>query len=233
MVVTGAAPQTQTSIDRRSDAIGGDLQTGAGALADVLGKLPSVAVGPQGEISLRGDRNVMIDGKVSGMLQGENRANALQQLSADQFERVEVITNPSAAFDPEGSAGVINLISRKGRGAGASGLAKINLGDRARANTSLSGTFNSGRLALNGDVGLRRNAQKMRIEDQRSDDQGSSSLNRSGGRVVGQVGSAHAGLAYDLGSRARVSLDLRRLETEYIADARRASARGPPGAKRG
>src|SRR3569832_1949685 len=85
----------------------------------------SVDVDLQGNLSLRGEFNVtiLVDGKPSPAFEGAGRAEALQQLPADQIERVEVITNPSAALNPEGSGGVINLITKKSRGAGATGSA--------------------------------------------------------------------------------------------------------------
>src|SRR5258706_9683059 len=112
LTVTGAAPDVQTSIDRRSYTLGKDLQAATGSIADALRNVPSVDVDLQGNLSLRGDSNVtiLVDGKPSPAFEGAGRADALQQLPADQIERVEVITNPSAALNPEGSGGGINLI---------------------------------------------------------------------------------------------------------------------------
>jgi outer membrane receptor protein involved in Fe transport len=217
VVVTGAAQQgLRTAIDRRSYSLAADLQATTGSVADALRNIPAVEVGAQGDITLRGDANVtiMIDGKPSGMFRGESRANALQQLPADQFERVEVITNPSAAFDPNGSAGIINLISKKGRGAGASGSVRANIGDAGRKNASASGTYNSDRLTLNGDAALRHYTQKFELVNHRA------SLDAATGRFVDgfsvsqglsnvDSGTLRAAIDYDLDPRTRLGGELR------------------------
>ena len=124
LTVTAESPTAfRSSIDRRSYGVANDLQTTTGSISDALRNIPSVEVDVQGNVSLRGDPNVtiLIDGKPSGLFKGEGAAQALQSLPADQIERVEVITNPSAAFSPDGSAGIINLITKKtpqGRPAG-------------------------------------------------------------------------------------------------------------------
>ncbi len=61
---------------------------------------------------------ILIDGKPSGLFQGEGRGQALQQMPADRIDRVEVATNPSAEFRSDGTGGVINLITKKAKGAG-------------------------------------------------------------------------------------------------------------------
>jgi outer membrane receptor for ferrienterochelin and colicin len=104
-----------------------------GSIADALRNIPSVEVDVQGNVSLRGDPNVtiMIDGKPSGMFNGEGKADALQQMPADQIERVEVMTNPSAAYRPDGTAGIINLITKKTQKPGVDGSVRLNVGPTA------------------------------------------------------------------------------------------------------
>ena len=154
VTVTGAAPDVQTSIDRRSYSLGKDLQATTGSLADALRNLPSVDVDLQGNLSLRGDPNVtiLVDGKPAPQFQGAGRADALQQLPADQIERVEVITNPSAALNPEGSGGVINLITKKSRGAGVTGSAYVTVGSGALKRVGASFGYNSAKLSVTGSV---------------------------------------------------------------------------------
>src|SRR3982750_572830 len=120
VVVNGQAAAVQTSIDRKSYSIQGDLQAQTGAITDALRNIPSVQVDVQGNVSLRGDPNVtiLIDGKPSSLFEGDNKGQALQSLQASTIERVEVITNPSAEFRADGTAGVINLITKKAKGAG-------------------------------------------------------------------------------------------------------------------
>jgi outer membrane receptor for ferrienterochelin and colicin len=107
VVVTGAPPPVRASIDRKSYSVAGDLQATTGSISDALRNVPSVEVDVNGNVSLRGDPNVTIyiDGKPSGQFRGDNKAQALQSLSAGSIDRVEVITNPSAAFNPEARRG--------------------------------------------------------------------------------------------------------------------------------
>lgn len=169
VTVTGAGPEVRTSIDRRSYDIGRDLQSTSGSIGDALRNAPSVEVDVQGNISLRGDANVtiMIDGKPSAMFRGDGRAAALQQLPADQFERVEVITNPSAADRPDGSGGVINLISKQTRRAGWAGSVRANYGDAGRMNAGVTGAYNSQKMTFSGDLSARRERPKISSRETR------------------------------------------------------------------
>jgi outer membrane receptor protein involved in Fe transport len=153
LTVTGTgAPDVQSSIDRKSYTLGKDLAATTGSIADALRNLPSVEVDLQGNLSLRGDPNVtiMVDGKPSPAFEGAGRADALQQLPADQIERVEVITNPSAALNPEGSGGVINLITKKSRGAGVTGGAYATAGSAGLKRLGANFGYNSKNLAITG-----------------------------------------------------------------------------------
>ncbi len=150
ITVMGAQPDVQTSIDKRSFTLGKDLQATTGSIADALRNVPSVDVDLQGNLSLRGDSNVtiLVDGKPSPMFEGKGRADALQQLPADQIERVEVITNPSAALNPEGSGGVINLITKTSRGSGVTGSAYVTATTAGLKRTGVNLGYNSPKLAV-------------------------------------------------------------------------------------
>lgn len=223
VTVTGAGQEFRSSIDRRSYSLATDLQATTGSLSDALRNVPGVEVDVQGNVSLRGDSNVtiMIDGKPSGAFSGESRATALQQMSADRIERVEVITNPSAAFDPEGSAGVINLVTKKGRGAGRSGSVRFNHGDRGRHYGNVSGSYNSEKLALTGDLGYRSDAQKNEIVDRRTslaNGQAIDIVNLSNGAIDSTILNGRISLDYDLDKDTRVSLEARRFDADFDAE---------------
>ena len=223
--VTVTAPSAQdikTSIDRRSYSLGKDLQATTGSVADVLRNVPSVQVDVQGNVSLRGDPNVtiMIDGKPSGMFKGENRGQVLQQIPASQFERVEVMTNPSAAFSPEGTAGIINLITKQQRGVGNTGSVRASFGTEGRKNASVSLARNTKTLTLSGDAGWRRDKAKGEIVDDRS------RLDAASGRYAdshqkigfasrGQSHNVRAGVDYDLDKQTRLSAEARYNDVEY------------------
>jgi outer membrane receptor protein involved in Fe transport len=170
VTVTGESPQAyRSSIDRRSYGVATDLRSTTGSIGDALRNIPSVEVDVQGNVSLRGDATVtiMIDGKPSGQFRGEGKGQALQNLPADQIERVEVITNPSAAFKPDGAAGIINLITKKSRKPGGSGSVRVNVGTGDRHNAGASGSYNSNRITVSADVGLRHDTQKTSSVDER------------------------------------------------------------------
>ncbi|MBM3852761.1 MAG: TonB-dependent receptor, partial [Verrucomicrobia bacterium] len=103
-----------SSIDRKVYLVGKDLQSATGTASDLLRNVPSVQVDLEGNVSLRGDGHVLIlvNGKSSTLL-GRNRAAGLEQMPADTIERIEVITNPSAKYRPDGTAGIINLVLKK------------------------------------------------------------------------------------------------------------------------
>jgi len=104
----------EIKLDKKVYNIGKDLTTAGGTVSDALNNVPSVAVDIEGAISLRGNENVriLINGKPSA-LAGFGDSNILSQLPAEAIERVEVITSPSARYDAEGTAGILNLIPNK------------------------------------------------------------------------------------------------------------------------
>src|SRR5690606_36203023 len=101
-------------LDKKIYNIGKDLTTAGGTVADALNNVPSVTVDMDGAISLRGNQNVriLINGKPSAMA-GYGSTDVLAQLPAEAIERVEVNTSPSARYDAEGTAGILNIILRK------------------------------------------------------------------------------------------------------------------------
>ena len=130
--VTVVAERTTVEIklDKKIYNIGSDLTTAGGTVSDALNNVPSVAVDIEGGISLRGNENVriLINGKPSA-LAGFGDTNVLSQLPAEAIERVEVITSPSARYDAEGTAGIINIILRQKETLGFNGSLNLNAGD--------------------------------------------------------------------------------------------------------
>lgn len=106
-------------LDRKVFSVDQNIASAGGSVTDVLENIPSVDVDQEGNISLRNDENVeiWINGKPAG-LTAENRAQILEQLPAESIKEIELITNPSAKFSPEGTAGIINLVMKKDRKAG-------------------------------------------------------------------------------------------------------------------
>lgn len=170
VTVKAIRPAVQVLPDRTVYSLDKNIQSSTGSLSDALRTLPSVDVDIDGNVSLRGDANVtiLIDGKQSPLLAGD-RASALQQIPANMVDRIEVITNPSAEFRAEGSAGIINIVLKKDKELGASGVVRVNVGDQGRVNASASGNLKLGRVTLNGGYGERRDGRKNTTSRLRSD----------------------------------------------------------------
>ncbi|GGH02657.1 TonB-dependent receptor [Polaribacter pacificus] len=117
-------------LDKKIYNVGKDLTVKGGNVSDVLDNIPSVSVDVEGNVSLRGNENVriLIDGKPSALV-GLDGASALRQLPADAIERVELITSPSARYDAEGTAGILNIILRKGKVTGFNGSINPKIGN--------------------------------------------------------------------------------------------------------
>lgn len=151
--LTGQRGPVSLKLDKKVFEVGKDVLSQSGAVTDLLNMVPSVSVNPGGGISLRGNTNVLvlIDGRRTGLTQG----NALEQLPADQVERVEVITNPSSRFDAAGSAGIINIILKKNKKAGFSGQLRVVGGIPNETRVSPSLNFKSNKLNIFATYGLR------------------------------------------------------------------------------
>lgn len=169
VVVTAPRTKSQVLIDRRVYVVSGNLQTTTGSAADVLNEVPSVDVDADGAVSLRGDPNVtiLIDGKPSAALSGPSSGLALQQLSAGQIDRIEVMTSPPAHYKAAGSAGVINIITKSGRTDGLSGAVRANIGAFGRTVVGIDATDTAGGLSLTGGLGLRREVRERLTTSER------------------------------------------------------------------
>ncbi len=212
IVVRAERPVVQRSIDRQVFVTGHDLQATTGSLADVLKNLPSVDVDAQGNVSLRGndDVEILIDGKPSTLLSKGNRGEALQQMSAGEIDHIEIITNPSARFRPDGSSGVINIIRKKRREQGASGTIQATAGSDGRYNFNGAGAYNRGPFSLNGTAAYRRDVlRRSYVEDRHLTDLSTLAETdarqdaRTRGHRITRSGSLNAD--YDLDARDTIS----------------------------
>ncbi|WP_298880419.1 TonB-dependent receptor [uncultured Polaribacter sp.] len=130
VVVIAEKSTVDIRLDKKIYNVGKDMTVKGGTASDVLDNVPSVDVDAEGTVSLRGSENVriLIDGKPSALV-GLSGTDALRQLPSDAIERVEVITSPSARYDSEGTAGILNIILRKGKASGFNGSVNVTVGD--------------------------------------------------------------------------------------------------------
>ncbi len=157
------------AIDRKVYRVGQEIQSATGSASDLLQNIPSVQVDIDGNVSLRGSDNVMIlvNGRTSTLM-GRSRAEVLQQLPADSIEKIEVITNPSAKYKPDGTAGIINIVLKQKREGRFSAVANAAVGTNDRYNAGASINYNAGAVGLFGSASVRQDDRERRGSDVRT-----------------------------------------------------------------
>lgn len=156
VVVEGVKSQMRFELDKKVFTVDANVTVAGTSASELLESIPSIEVDQDGEVSLRGNSSVTIwiNGKESG-LTADNRAQILEQIPAETIDRVEVITNPSAKYSPEGTAGIINIILKKDRRAGYFGSAEISANSRGGGNVGVNFNYNHSKLDAFAGVGFR------------------------------------------------------------------------------
>ena len=158
--VVGQSSQMHFEIDKKVFSVDQNIAASGGSASDVLKNIPSVTVDNQGNVSMRKDGNVevWINGKASG-LTADNRAQVLQQLPAESIQSIEIMTNPSAKYNPEGSAGIINIVLKQNRKAGYYGSVTAGMvypdGGKIGSNLGASINYSSSKIDAYMNLGYR------------------------------------------------------------------------------
>lgn len=166
----------QQKVDRKVIPVGKDLTTSGPTASDIMNNLPSVNVDQQtGDISLRGNQNVqvMVDGKLTNIAP----AQLLRQIPSTSIKQIELITNPSAKYNPDGLSGIINIILHKNVNIGFNGNLNFGLGyqETPKFNSSIDLNYRNGKFNFFGNYGNNINRNENYGNIQRPDD-GSSQL---------------------------------------------------------
>ena len=158
--VTGIRSQMKFEIDKKVFNVDQAIAATGGSASEVLQNIPSVEVDTEGTVSLRGSESVTvwINGKAQG-LTADNQGDILEQMPAESIERIEVITNPSAKYSPEGTVGIINIVLKRDRKAGYYGSAQAGASmydtDFGGYNASANINYSSGKLDAYANISYR------------------------------------------------------------------------------
>lgn len=143
----------EQKIDRRVINVGRDLTTAGATASEIMNNIPSVNVDQDGKLSLRGNQNVrvLIDGRPTNI----DPAQLLKQIPSTSIKKIELITNPSAKYNPEGMSGIINIVLHKNSNDGFNGSlnAGITFGETPKFNNSLDMNYRTGKVNFFGNVG--------------------------------------------------------------------------------
>nr|WP_322623088.1 TonB-dependent receptor [uncultured Flavobacterium sp.] len=143
----------EQKIDRKVITVGKDLTTAGPTASDIMGNIPSVNVDQDGNISLRGNTNVriLIDGRPTTM----DAATLLKQIPSSSIKKIELITNPSAKYNPEGMSGIINIVLHKNANNGFNGSANtgVTFGHTPKYNGSVDMNYRKNKLNFFGNIG--------------------------------------------------------------------------------
>ncbi len=169
VVITSQKAMITNNLDKKVITVDKNMAIGGGTATDVMENVPSVSVDAEGNVSLRGNPNItlLIDGKPSSQT-GVSTSDVLNQIPANAIESVEVITNPSVRYDPDGTTGIINIVLKKKALQGFNGIISGNAGTGDKYNGSFN--LNYRRDKFNVFVGAdgRLNHMKTSMESTRT-----------------------------------------------------------------
>lgn len=173
VVVTGQKSQMSVNSEHRVFNVSSNISSAGASADELLAAVPSVDVNSDGEISLRGNSDVMvwINGKEMGM-NADNRAQFLRQIPAETIESIEVMTNPSSKHSTEGTAGIINIRLKEDHRHGYFGSAEADIDTRGNANANFNINYNEGKFETFAGIGLKSHHNPGGMTSRRSYDKG-------------------------------------------------------------
>ena len=214
--VTGIRSQMKFEIDKKVFNVDQAIAATGGSASEVLQNIPSVEVDTEGTVSLRGSESVTvwINGKAQG-LTADNQGDILEQMPAESIERIEVITNPSAKYSPEGTVGIINIVLKRDRKAGYYGSAQAGASmydlDFGGYNASTNINYSSGKLDAYANISYRERHHRNENTSYRENYYGADTtyLDQLGyGNMNGRNMFTRAGLTWHVTEKDHISVDL-------------------------
>ncbi len=168
--ITAEKAVMEMKMDKKVFNVEKNTTAAGGSATDILQNVPSVSVDADGTLSLRGKSNVtvLIDGKPATLL-GSDVTSALQSLPASTIESVEIITNPSAKYDAQGTTGIINIVTKKDGKLGINGSVTAGAGTRDKYNGNLNLSIRKGKWSAFVNGGYRINRTFNNITTDRDD----------------------------------------------------------------
>ncbi|MCB0567716.1 MAG: TonB-dependent receptor [Phaeodactylibacter sp.] len=209
--VTATKSTFNLGLDRRTYNVETDIMAQTSSATDILQNLPSVTVDVNGQVSLRGTSNItyLINGKPSALLRAGGAA-ALQQIPANSIERVEVITNPSAKYRPDGIGGIINIVLKDANREGLNGSIQANVGNLDRYNANINLNYGTEDVNFFAGYGIRHANTPQDITDVRIDREGGvpvNSFTSISDVTFGELSHlANAGVTFPLGEGGQLEI---------------------------
>ncbi len=147
--ITADREMMVNNLDKKIINVDKSIASIGGSAVDVMQNIPSVSVDADGNVSLRGSDNItiLVDGKPTGLAEISS-GDLLQQIPASSIESIEIITNPSVRYDPEGTSGIINIVLKKRSLQGVNGMVSFTAGTGERYNTSVNLNYRKNRVNL-------------------------------------------------------------------------------------
>lgn len=161
IVVTGDKQMVINNLDKKVINVEKDLTATGGTAVDVVQNIPSVSVDADGNVSFRGNKNltILVDGKPAELM-GLGSGDVLLSIPASSIESVELVTNPSARYDPDGTAGILNIILKKKLPGGMNGIISLTAGTGDKYNGSLNFTYKTPKFNFFSSYDARMNKSK-------------------------------------------------------------------------
>lgn len=162
-IVVVASPEERGSIDRTTYIVKDNAEARASSALDLIGRVPSVDVSPNGQVRLIGRSGVtiLIDGQ-----EVPNSETFLRSMQGAQVAKIEVVTNPSAQFPARGRGGIINIVTRRGGADGLGGSVTGSAGSFGAYDAKVSPSWSRGKVSLNGSLGIGHTVSRL---DQREE----------------------------------------------------------------